>query len=64
MVSMGVILSLNDTTRLDLGCGLDGALSGVGAPQTGHECWSSVLDESVAAAHSECHDGLYCGCDK
>jgi hypothetical protein len=40
------------------GSGFDGTFPGVGATEAGHEGWTSGagLDDSIAPAHSECHD--------
>lgn len=61
MTGMSVGVTLYGTPRLTLGRGLDGALAGVGTLQAGHTCWSAglLLDESFAAAHSECYGGFY-----
>jgi hypothetical protein len=63
IVSVGVdmIVSVYGRGGFDPCGSFDAAFLGVGTAETGHECWSSVHDESVAATKSNCHDGLIVG---
>ena len=54
---MDMIVSVYGSGRFDSRGGLDSAFLGVGTTETGHKCWSSGLDKSVAATKSKSHDG-------